>query len=115
MLKKLFGGGEELARIEIPGETTVELDAGTVKLRYEQRRETVQKQAYGAPELELTITPAAGGEPLALRPPRMQSGSSGGKLLKVALGSVEVADPGSYRVSVGPTVERPEPVLVLLG
>ena len=45
----------------------------------------------------------------------MQSGSSGGKLLKVALGSVEIDEPGPYRVSVGPAVERPEPALVLLG
>jgi hypothetical protein len=115
MLKKLFGGGEELARLEIPGEATVNLEAGTVKLRYEQRRETMQKQAYGAPELEIAVTRAGGGEPLELRPPRMQTGSSGGKVLKVGLGSVEVTDPGTYRVTVGPSVERPEPVLVLLG
>ena len=63
MLKKLLGlGGDELARIEIPGDTTVELEAGTVKLRYEQRRESSQKVAYGAPELEIAITPAGGGE-----------------------------------------------------
>jgi len=115
MLKKLFGGGEELGRIAIPGDTTVTLEAGKVKLRYEQRRETAQKQAYGPPDLEITVAPADGGPPLEVQPPRMQSGSSGGKLVKVALGSIDVAEPGTYRVTVGPAVERPEPALVLLG
>jgi hypothetical protein len=55
VLKRLFGlGSKELARLSIPGDATVELPAGRVKVRYEQVREsaaplgTLEVQTPGA-------------------------------------------------------------------
>jgi hypothetical protein len=111
---RLFGlGSEELARIEIPGTAEVELPAGKVKLRFEQKRESSQKQAFAAPALEIEITPEGGGTPLEVKPPRAASGSAG-KVMKAPAGAVEVPAAGRYGVTVSSSVNRPEPVLVLL-
>lgn len=113
MLKQLFGIGEkELGRVLIPGEATVELPAGRVKLRYEQERVSVHKNAFRAPEVEVEIVPAGGGAPLELKRPRMVSSSSG-KVDAAPVGTVEVEAPGPYRVTVSVSAERSQPVLVL--
>jgi hypothetical protein len=115
VLKRLFGiGSEELGRLEVPGETVVALPGGTVKLRYQQKRESVQRAPMGVPELALSIVSVEGGEALELKPPRIKSGSSGKGVQTMPLGTVEVEVAGSYRVSVANPVERSEPLVILL-
>ena len=110
---RLFGlGSEELLRLDIPGTAEAELPAGKVKLRFEQKRESRQKQAFAAPELDIEIVALGGTAPLELRPPRTASGSAG-KVMKAPVGSVEVPKAGRYRVTVSTSADRPEPMLVL--
>jgi hypothetical protein len=106
-------GSKEVGRLDIPGTGEFTLPAGKVKLRFQQKRESRQRQAFAAPELDIEIAPAGGGEPLELRPPRAASGSAG-KVLSAPVGTVEVPAEGSYRVTASASADRPEPVLVLL-
>jgi hypothetical protein len=112
---RLFGiGSEELGRFAIPGETELDLPAGKVKLRYQHRRESMQKTPMGLPELEVSVVPVGGGEALAVRPPRGSTGGSGGKLQTMPVGSVEVPAEGRYRIAVANRVQRTEPHLIVL-
>jgi hypothetical protein len=115
VFKRIFGiGSEEIGRFAIPGEAELELPAGKVKLRYEQQRATNQKAPVGLPELELSITPAAGGEALVVKPPMGSSGGSGGGVQKMPVGTVGVPAAARYRVAVANSVDRTEPVLIVL-
>jgi hypothetical protein len=81
----LFGfGAKEIGRVSIPGEETITLPAGKVKVRYEEDREgrAVSNDGgrrWAGPQesLDVSIVPAGGGEPLSIRQPRMISEGAG--------------------------------------
>lgn len=111
---RIFGfGSEEVGRLAIPGETELDLPEGKVKLRYQQKRESVQRAPMGLPDLDLTIVSAAGGEPLTVTPPRGSSTSSSPKVQSKPVGSIEVPAAGRYRVTITNSVDRADPFLIV--
>lgn len=65
--KLLSGDHDEYGRIAIPpGEGVIELPAGEVVVFYEEGRSIAIDDAILEPEVEWTIRPEGGGEPLAL-------------------------------------------------
>ncbi len=111
---RIFGfGSEEIGRLTIPGEAELDLPEGKVKLRFQQKRESMQRAPMGLPDLDLTIVPADGGETLAVTPPRGSSTSSSPKVQSKPVGSVEVPAAGRYRIAVTNSVDRTEPVLIV--
>ena len=110
VLWRLFGSGNRSAAygsIRVPGEVTLTLPAGKVKLTYQESVHSAgggesSIDFYPPADFELAITPAAGGAPLELR----QRGTSaqtvsawfpGGPRSSTVLGSVEV-EAGDYVV-----------------
>jgi hypothetical protein len=95
----------EHGTVPVPGEATMLLPAGPVKVRYEEDRAGRDSRAGhgnpfpGAPdELVVTLTPA-GGEPIVLeRTSRVQRGMGGGTIHQT-LGKIELAAPGECTVS----------------
>jgi hypothetical protein len=91
--------------VPVPGEATLLLPAGKVKVRYEEDRAGRDSRAGhgnpfpGAPEeLEVTVTPP-GGEPIVLeRTSRVQRGMGGGTIHQL-LGTIELPSQGECAVS----------------
>ena len=127
VLWRLFGSGNRSAAygsIRVPGEVTLTLPAGKVKLTYQ---ESVHSAGGGESSIdfdppadfELAITPAAGGAPLELR----QRGTSaqtvsawfpGGPRSSTVLGSVEV-EAGDYVVRAQSSAQDLVEPVVLVG
>jgi hypothetical protein len=95
----------EYGTVPVPGEATVLLPAGKVKVRYEEDRAGRDSRAGhgnpfpGAPEeLEVTVTPP-GGEPIVVeRISRVQRGMGGGTIHQM-LGAFEIPAQGECAVS----------------
>lgn len=100
-------GKKEIGRVEVPGEGTVALPSGKVELRYVENREGRDVEGAGwtgpADDLEVTVTPAAGGGPLEVRRPRMISEGSGLTIHR-KVGTVEVPAAGEYVIAASMTV-----------
>jgi hypothetical protein len=65
--KLLSGDHDEYGRIAIPpGKGTVELPEGKVIVFYEEARAISENQVFPEPDIDWTIRPARGGEPLPL-------------------------------------------------
>jgi hypothetical protein len=90
----------------IPGEATVALPAGKVKINYEENRQGRELDDWpGMPDgLEVTLMPAGGGSALEITRPRMHNEFAGGGRIGERYGQVELAAAGDYVVKV-PAVE----------
>jgi hypothetical protein len=108
---RIFLGGSRAARygsVAAPGEATLNLPAGTVKLTYQEAVHSFGGGEHGpidfyVPDvLRLTLVPAAGGSPLELRPDRghhaqtIASFLPSGPRSRVRIGTVEVPAAGEY-------------------
>ncbi len=109
------GGASALGEVPVGTEGTIELPAGEVKISYAESTDPPkqnEQMVFYAPEgFQVTITPAAGGEPLPIREPRgTMIGKSPGPVAWRTIGIVEVAEAGTYRVTSGPLApDRNEP------
>jgi hypothetical protein len=128
VLWRLFGSGNRSAAygsIAVPGEATLTLPAGKVKLTYQESvhvgggGEGSPIDFYPPDDFELAITPAGGGAPLQLR----QRGTSaqtiaawfpGGPRSSTVLGSVEV-EAGDYVVRARSSAQDLVEPVVLVG
>ncbi len=128
VLWRLFGSGNRSAAygsIRVPGEVTLTLPAGKVKLTYQESvhvgggGEGSPIDFYPPDDFELAITPAGGGVPLQLR----QRGTSaqtiaawfpGGPRSSTVLGSVEV-EAGDYVVRAQSSAQDLVEPVVLVG
>jgi hypothetical protein len=127
ILWRVFGGGSRDARygaVPAPGEATLDLPAGKVKLTYQ---EAVHSSGGGEGSIDFdvpngliaTLTPVAGGAALALRPATGHNAQTiasffpGGPRSRVRMGSVEVPAPGEYVLRVeGDLAGRTRPTVL---
>ena len=108
--------------VPVPGAATLELPAGTVQLRYQVSIRAAPSTFQAPAELEVTILPAAGGEPIAIErtPPGAVTSTRNAYLgyVRAPIGQAEIRAAGDYTVTAGPrppaTAEHTNP-LVLLG
>jgi hypothetical protein len=107
----------------VPGETTVSLPAGKLKISYQEEYKAGGGEGeidFGVPDaLQVTITNAAGGDPIPIKGPgfrgmgeHLDTGSGWSRAL---VGTVEITEPGSYTVSASPAIEGGVEPKILLG
>src|SRR5690349_12455401 len=123
---KVFRGraaADDYGRFMVPGETTVTLPAGKLKLSYQEEYKatgTEDSIDFGVPsQLQVTVTPAGDGEPLPIKGPGL--GGMGANLdtgsgwSRARVGTVEIVEPGDYTVRAGPAIEGGVEPKILLG
>jgi hypothetical protein len=101
---------KQLGEVAVPGEATLALPKGRVKVDYDEQRkgreadESTGKAAWlGAPDgLAITITPAAGGAAVAVEPNTGHHDYSTMRRIGSRVGNVEIPTAGDYTVSVAP-------------
>lgn len=111
---------DDYGRFMIPGETTVALPGGKLRISYQEEykagggEDTID---FGVPAaLQVQVTGAAG-EPLEIKGPGFRGmGSSlntGSGWSRALVGTIEITQPGDYTVTAGPAVEGVEPKILL--
>jgi hypothetical protein len=111
-------GLSKLGVVPVGEEQAVDLPAGEVKLQYAEssRPPTDEgRMVFSVPDgLAVTVT-SPGGDALEVKPARSVTiGSSPGPVAWKTLGTVDIAEPGSYRIAAGPLPpDRPEPRILL--
>jgi hypothetical protein len=115
---------DDYGRFMIPGETTVTVPAGKLKISYQEEYHagstTGDDIDFDAPPgLQVEVTSDAGGEALAIKGPGFHGmGSSknvGRGWSRALIGTVQITEPGSYTVKAGPAVENGVEPKILLG
>ncbi len=99
-----------VGEVSIPGDATIVLPAGKLKINYDEARKGRQADEgsgkslwLGVPEgLSVTITPASGGAALTIEPPKGSTDYSTLKRIGSRFAKVEVPVASEYVVSVLP-------------
>ena len=126
VIRRIFAGraaADDYGRFMVPGETTVTLPAGKLKISYQEEYKassTGDSIDFGVPAaLQVTVTSAAGGDPLPIKGPGFrgmgENLDTGGGWSRARVGTVEITEPGSYLVSAGPAIENGVEPKLLLG
>ena len=114
---------DDYGRFMVPGETTVTVPEGKLKISYQEEYKatsTADSIDFGVPAaLQVTITNAAGGEPLPIKGPGFRGmGSSlntGSGWSRALVGTVQITEPGDYTVTAEPAIEGGVEPKILLG
>jgi hypothetical protein len=101
---------KHLGDVPVPGEVTLALPAGKIKVDYdEQRKGRSTEDGSGDSEwpglpagLEVAINPAAGGTALTIEPGRMQHEYATFRRIGSRVGAVEIPTAGDYTIRVTP-------------
>jgi hypothetical protein len=115
-------GAGDYGTIAVPGETTVSLPAGKVKLTYQESytaSSTGDSIDFGVPGgLEVTLT-SADGEATELKGPGFKglgsSLSTGSGSSRALIGTAEIASPGVFTVTARPELEGATEPKILIG
>jgi hypothetical protein len=124
----MFGAGaKDYGSIPVPGSTQVELKAGKVRLTYQESKRSrndgtdgINDIQFAAPVgLVVTVTPAAGGQPLPIAAPGLMgmgthTSTTFGQS-RDEIGTVEVTQPGTYTVTAnsGAPADAVEPQILI--
>ena len=115
------GSADDYGSLPVPGEATLTLPAGTVKLSYQESYKassTGDTIDFGVPSrLEVSVVSPAG-EPLEIKGPGFRGMGSvldtGKNWSRARVGTIDVGQPGAYTVSAGPELEGAiEPQIVV--
>jgi hypothetical protein len=106
----------------VPGETTVTLPAGKLKISYQEEYKassTGDSIDFGVPDaLQVSVT-GPSGEPLEIKGPGFRGyGSSldtGSGWSRALLGTIQITEPGDYTVTANPEIEGGVEPKILLG
>ncbi len=118
---KSRASADDYGRFLIPGEAEVTLPAGgKLKISYQEEYTAPSSENsidfYVPKALEVAVT-GPSGEPLEIKGPGFrgmgQSANLGRGWSRTLVGTVEVAETGTYRVTAGPEVEGVEPKILL--
>ena len=128
LLWRIFGGGNRDAAygtVPAPGQATVELPAGRVKVVYQEKvtsrggGDSGPIEFWAPADLDLAVASEASGEPVALEPAGGHHAQSiagflpGGPRSRVRVGHLAVPAAGRYRVTVSGGGTGPEPAVLL--
>jgi hypothetical protein len=105
----------------IPGETTVTAPAGRLKVSYQEEYKaggTEDSIDFAVPsQLQVTVTNDASGEHMELKGPGFrgmgESLNTGSGWSRALVGTVQIAEPGSYTVKAEPAIEGVEPKILI--
>jgi hypothetical protein len=114
------GQAGRYGEIGLPGEATLELPAGRVRLDYRVAlgiRDTSSRKLDVPDQLRVEIRPLTGGEPIPIEPPRIptQYRSMRRRTVQVHLGKIEIPSPGQYTVSAPRAISGANDPTLLLG
>jgi hypothetical protein len=123
---KVFKGrarADDYGRFMVPGETTVALPAGKVKISYQEEYKasgTEDSIDFGVPpQLQVTVTNEATGQKMAIEGPGFRGLGehldTGSGWSRARVGTVEIADPGTYTVAASPAIENGVEPKILIG
>jgi hypothetical protein len=113
---------DDYGTFPVPGETTVTLPAGKLKISYQEEYKaagTEDSIDFDVPAaLQVAVTGDSGG-PMEIKGPGFRGmGSSldtGSGWSRALVGTVEITEPGSYTVTAGPEIEGGVEPKILLG
>ena len=113
---------DDYGTFPVPGETTVTLPAGKLKISYQEEYNAPSSGDsidFGTPAaLEVTVT-GPDGSRLEIEGPGFRgmgaSLSTGTGYSRALVGTVQITEPGSYTVSAGPEIEGGVEPKILLG
>jgi hypothetical protein len=122
----MFGkGAADYGDVPVPGSAEFDFPAGRIHLTYEEAAKSkvtalddsakVQVNFAAPPQLEVSVTSASGGTPLAIEPPGFTSTSTKKDQSRDDIGSVEIAAPGTYLVTAGPALPDAVEPKILIG
>jgi hypothetical protein len=125
ILLRVFRGrasADELGSLPVPGEVTVTLSAGKVKLSYQESYKASGAEDhidFGVPSaLEVTVT-SLSGEELEIKGPGFggmgAALDTGSNWSRARIGTVEVAEPGPYTITAHGELQDPVEPRVLVG
>jgi hypothetical protein len=127
---KLFKGRSaagDLGMFMVPGQTTVTVGAGKLKISYQEEykadTDAFDEIQFGVPaQLQVKVTNDATGEEMAIKGPgfkgmgeHLDVGVTHGGWSRARVGTVEIAQPGSYTVSANPAIEGGVEPKILIG
>jgi hypothetical protein len=126
ILYRVFGSrasAGELGAFPVPGETTVTAPAGKLKIRYQESFKAASHGDsidFGVPDaLQVQVTSAAGGDPLEIKGPGFrgmgESLDTGSGWSRALVGTVQIAEPGTYTITAGPAIEGGVEPKILVG
>jgi hypothetical protein len=125
ILYRVFKGrasADDYGRFMVPGETTVALPAGKLKISYQEEYKaggTEDTIDFGVPAaLQVQVT-GPSGESVEIKGPGFRgmgaSLDTGSGWSRALFGTVEITEPGSYTVTAGPAIEGGVEPKILLG
>ena len=120
---KSRASADDYGRFMVPGETTVTVPAGKLKVSYQEEYKaggTEDSIDFGVPgRLQVTVTNAATGEPVEIKGPGFrgmgESLNTGSGWSRALVGTVQITEPGSYTVSANPAIEGGVEPKILIG
>jgi hypothetical protein len=127
ILVKVFKGraaADDYGMFMVPGQKTVTVPAGKLKISYQEEykakhidEDTIDFAVPG--QLQVKVTNDATGEELPIKGPGFhgmgQDLDVGSGWSRARVGTVEVAQPGSYTVSASPAIENGVEPKILIG
>ncbi|MGZ5342505.1 MAG: hypothetical protein ACXWW8_06555 [Solirubrobacterales bacterium] len=117
-----FASADAYGAIAVPGETSLDLQAGKVKLTYQESKRSASHDEdidFGVPgSLSVEVTPAAGGGALEVKGVGFKGMGSNVSTMKdlsrAQIGSIEIASPGSYKATAkGAPADAVEPQILI--
>ena len=114
---------DDYGSIPVPGETTVTVPAGGLKLTYQESRRAASDEDtiyFAAPDsLDVKVVPAAGGEPLEIKGPGFRgmgsSRSTQSGRSRDLIGTVQITEPGVYTITASPELSDAVEPQILIG
>jgi hypothetical protein len=120
---KSRASADDYGMFMVPGETTVTVPAGKLKISYQEEYKASSSGDsidFGVPgTLQVAITNDAGGDPLPIKGPGFrgmgESLDTGSGWSRALVGTVQITEPGSYTVKAEPAIEGAVEPKVLIG
>jgi len=130
VIRRIFAGraaADDYGMFMIPGETTVTVPAGKLKISYQEeyKADNIDEDTidFGVPgQLQVKVVNDATGQEMPIKGPgfrgmgeNLDVGVTHGGWSRARVGTVEIAQPGSYTISAGPAIENGVEPKILLG